>query len=58
MPMEGKSREMAYVEKLNVVEKVVVEGEVVAGNDLDAGIFLDLPVLKSQALAFLEEFLL
>lgn len=41
----------AYVEHLDVVEDVVVEGEVVAGNDIDAGILLDLPVGETQPLA-------
>ena len=45
----------AYVEELNVVEKVVVESEVVAGNDIDTGVLLDLPVLQPQALALLEQ---
>jgi predicted transcriptional regulator len=40
-----------------VVEDVVVEGEVVAGDDIDAGILLDLPVLESQPLALSEEVL-
>lgn len=45
----------AYVEELDVVKKVVVEGEVVAGNDIDAGVLLDLPVLQPQTLALLEQ---
>jgi hypothetical protein len=45
----------AYVKKLNVVKKVVVEGEVVARDDVDAGILLDLPVLQSQALTLLQQ---
>lgn len=38
-----------------MVEKVVVEGEVVAGDDIDTGIFLDLPVLETETLGLLEE---
>jgi hypothetical protein len=38
-----------------VIEEVVVEGEVVAGDDIDTGILLDLPVLQSQALALLQQ---
>ena len=45
------------VEHLDVVEDVVVEGEVVAGDDIDAGILLNLPVLESQSLALGEEVL-
>ena len=44
-----------YVEELDVVEKVVVESKVVAGDDLDASVLLDLPVLQPQALALLEQ---
>jgi predicted transcriptional regulator len=45
----------AYVEELDVVEKVVVEGKVVAGDDIDTGVLLDLPVLQSQTLALLKQ---
>jgi len=38
-----------------VVEDLVVVGEVVAGDDVDAGIFLNLPVLETQPLALGEE---
>jgi hypothetical protein len=48
----------AYVEKLDVVENVIVEGEVVAGNDIDAGILLDLPVLETNALGLLQQIVL
>lgn len=41
----------AYVEQLDVVEDVVVVGEVVAGDDVDASILLDLPVGETQPLA-------
>jgi len=41
-----------------VVEDVVVESKVVGGDDVDAGILLDLPVGKTQALALGEESLL
>ena len=41
-----------------MIEDLIVESKVVAGDDIDAGIFLDLPMLKSQSLAFLEEFFL
>jgi hypothetical protein len=45
------------VEHLDVVEDVVVEGEVVAGDNIDAGILLDLPVFESESLALSEEIL-
>jgi hypothetical protein len=45
----------AYVEHLNVVEDVVVEGKVVAGDDIDTGVLLDLPVLATESLALSEQ---
>lgn len=45
------------VEHLDVVEDMVVVGEVVGGDDVDAGVLLDLPVLESQPLALGEEVL-
>lgn len=50
--------EVTHVEELDVVEDVVVESKVVGGDDVDAGILLDLPVGKTQALALGEESLL
>ena len=46
-----------YVEELDVVEDVVVEGKVVAGDDIDTSVLLDLPVLQTKALGLLEEIL-
>jgi hypothetical protein len=37
------------------VEDLVVEGEVVAGDDVDTSILLDLPVSKTEALSLSEE---
>lgn len=34
---------------------MVVEGKVVAGNNVDTSILLDLPVLQSQTLSLLEQ---
>lgn len=45
-------------EKLNVVQNMIVEGEVVARDDVDAGFLLNVPVRCSQSLALLEEFFL
>lgn len=42
-------------EELVVVEDLIVEGEVVAGNNIDTGILLDLPVLETKTLALSEE---
>ena len=48
-------RSFTYTEVLDVSEDVVVESKVVAGNDVDTGILLDLPVSKTQALGLSEE---
>jgi hypothetical protein len=37
------------------VEDVVVEGKVVAGDDVDAGVLLDLPVGEAEALGLGEQ---
>lgn len=44
-----------YGEHLDVVENVVVEGEVVAGDNIDTGVLLDLPVLETESLTLSEE---
>ncbi len=44
-----------YTEGLDVVEDLVVQGEVIAGDDIDAGILLDLPVSKTKTLGLGEE---
>ena len=36
-------------------ENLVVESEVIAGNNIDAGLLLDVPVLKTQSLGLSEE---
>jgi hypothetical protein len=41
-----------------MVQELVVEAEVIAGNDVDTGIPLDLPVRKSESLAFCKKLLL
>lgn len=44
-----------YAEILNVGEDLVVEGEVIAGDDIDTGLLLDVPVLETQSLGLGEE---
>ena len=34
---------------------MVVEGKVVAGDDIDASVFLDLPVLETETLGLVEQ---
>jgi hypothetical protein len=47
-----------HVKQLDVVKDLVVEGEVVGGDDVDTGILLDLPVSKTETLSLSEEGLL
>lgn len=42
-------------EELVVVKDLIVESEVVAGDNIDTGILLDLPVLQTETLALSEE---
>ena len=44
-----------YTEVLDVGEDLVVEGEIIAGNDVDASVLLDVPVLKTESLGLAEE---
>jgi hypothetical protein len=49
------SERETYAEVLDVVQDLVIEGEVVAGDDVDTGILLDLPVLESETLGLGQE---
>ena len=40
-----------YIEELDVVQDLIVESKVVAGDDVDASILLDLPVGKTEPLS-------
>ena len=50
-----RSAERTYAEVLDVGEDLIVEGEVIAGNDIDASLLLDVPVLKTEPLGLGEE---
>lgn len=41
-----------YSEKLYVIKDLVIEREIIARDDIDAGLFLYLPVLLSETLSF------
>ena len=40
-----------------MVQDLVVEGKVIAGNDIDACLLLDLPMLETESLSLLEKVL-
>jgi hypothetical protein len=44
-----------HAKELNVVQDLVIEGKVIAGNYVDASIFLDLPMLETKAFAFRQQ---
>ncbi len=47
-----------YTEILDLVQDLVVESEVVAGDDIDTGVLLDVPVLETKSLGLFEKLLL
>lgn len=44
-----------YAEELDVIQNVVVEREIVAGNSTSTGVLLDLPVCSTEILSGLYE---
>jgi hypothetical protein len=46
---------ITYAKEHDVVQDLVVESKVIAGDDVDAGVLLDLPVLEAEAFAFGEQ---
>jgi hypothetical protein len=50
-----REEEETYTKVLDLVKNLVVEGKVVAGDDIDTGILLDLPVGKTETLGFIKE---
>jgi hypothetical protein len=50
-----REEEETYTKVLDLVKDLVVEGEVVAGDDIDTGILLDLPVSKTETLGLIKE---
>jgi hypothetical protein len=53
--LQREMKSWTHVEELDVVEEVVVESKVVARDDVDAGVLLDLPVSQTQTLGLLDE---
>ena len=49
---------MSYTKVLDLSQNVVVEGEVVAGDDIDTSVLLDLPVGETKSLGLGEESIL
>lgn len=40
-----------------MIQNLIIESKVIAGNDVDTSVLLDLPVLQTESLALLEEIL-
>ena len=55
MPLIDLRHSSTYTEVLDVRKDLVVESEVITGNDVDTGILLDLPVGKTKTLSLSEE---
>lgn len=53
--MALENRPGTYSEQLDVVQDLVVEGKVVAGDEVDASLLLDLPVLQTESLTLTEK---
>lgn len=49
------SRRGTYTEELDVVQDLIVEGEVITGDNVDTSILLDLPVLETESLSLLQQ---
>lgn len=47
--------EKTYSKVLDLVQNLIVESEVIAGNNIDAGLLLDVPVLETKSLGFAQE---
>jgi hypothetical protein len=52
---EGGLALKTYTEILDVGENLVVQSEVIAGNNIDTGPLLDVPVIETQSLGLGEE---
>lgn len=50
-----KKSMQTYAEELDVIQDMIVEREVVAGNGTSAGVLLDLPVRSTKSLSGLFE---
>jgi hypothetical protein len=48
----GKS----YTKVLDVGQNLIIESEVIAGNDIDAGILLNVPMLETESFGLAKEF--
>lgn len=46
---------MPYVEELNVIQDLIIVGEIIAGNDIGTRLLLESPVGGSEVLSGLEE---
>lgn len=42
---------VTYTKVLDVAQDLIIEGKVVAGDDIDAGVLLDLPVSETETLS-------
>lgn len=53
--MHDRQAASTYTEVLDVAENLIVQGKIVAGDDVDTSILLDLPMGKTEALSLSKE---
>jgi hypothetical protein len=46
-----------HSKELDMVQDLVIEGEVIAGNNIDTSLFLDLPMFQTESLALAQQLL-
>jgi hypothetical protein len=47
-----------HSKQMDVVQDLVVEGEIIAGNDVDTSLFLKLPMVETQSFTLTQQFIL
>lgn len=55
MTLKTGSMERAYPKKLDVIQDLIIESEVITRNEINSSALLDLPVLQTESLALLQE---
>jgi len=53
--MQFRERSKTHVEELDVIQDLVVEGEIIAGDDIGTSILLELPVRSTESLSSFNE---
>lgn len=54
----SRNLEQTHPKEVDVVQDLIVEGEIIAGNDVDTSFLLQLPMFKTQSLALAQQLFL